>query len=110
MKFANFNWQQTEVDDTYRINIGDNLQFLAIDYLYEKMGVKSGGVKLSVGDVKDYSGKEYLILPMNWNIFDPNWMVGNKLSVSSKIIPVYLAMTLGGGTEMNTLTRKIYNI
>lgn len=47
MKFANFNWQRTEVDDTYRINIGDNLQFLAIDYLYEKMGIKSGGGVLS---------------------------------------------------------------
>lgn len=95
MRYANLYWQCTETGQNYRVNIGDNLQFMAIKYLYKKMGIVDQVIELTVEEVKKYNGKEYLILPLNWSFFDPAWMDGDRISISPKIIPVFLAMTLG---------------
>lgn len=97
MKYANLYWQSTEIDNAYKVNIGDNLQFLTIDYLYNKMGKSEEIVKLKIKEVKDYSGKDYLVLPLNWSLFDSSWMEDDKIAISPKIIPVFLAVTLGAG-------------
>lgn len=95
MRYANLYWQCMETGQNYRVNIGDNLQFMAIKFLYKKMGIEDQIVELTTKEVKDYDGREYLVLPLNWNLFDPGWMNEDELSISPKIIPVFLAMTLG---------------
>lgn len=99
MRYANLYWQCTETGQNYRVNIGDNLQFMAIKYLYKKMGIEDQIVELTTKEVKDYDGREYLILPLNWSFFDPAWMNGDMIAISPKIIPVFLAMTLGARHE-----------
>ena len=97
MKFANIDWQSTEIEnsDLWAINIGDNLQFMAVDYLYKSMNIqKSDIVYLSISEITKYKG-ERLILPLNWSIFDKNWMVNGKISISEDIDPVFLAVTTG---------------
>lgn len=97
MKYANIDWQSTEVENSnmWAINVGDNLQFMAVDYLYESMHIpKKDVVYLSINEIAKYRG-ERLILPLNWSIFDRNWMVDGKISISEYIEPVFLAVTMG---------------
>lgn len=99
MKFANlcFNKISTEKNDQYTINYGDILQFFIIDYLYSCMdGVrKEDIVRLQVDEISKYRGEEKLLLPLNWNLFDPKYMNEDKIAIPDKILPVFLAMTLG---------------
>lgn len=97
MKFANIYWQNTEIENSnlWAINVGDNLQFMAVDYLYKSMNVqKSDIVYLSISEITKYRG-EKLILPLNWSIFDKNWMIDGKISISEDIEPIFLAVTTG---------------
>lgn len=99
LKFANLYWQDIEIGENQKIqvNIGDWLQFFAIDYIYSQMNmsVSEDIIKISVEEVKTYSGNDYLILPLNWSLFDSKYMDGDKIAISPKIIPVFLSMTLG---------------
>lgn len=100
MKFANIYWQNTEIKNgTKRVNIGDNLQFFAIDNLYNKMKIDSKEiVYLKMEELCDYKG-EYLILPMNWSLFDLNYMKEDRIAISPYIFPVFLAMTIESATH-----------
>lgn len=96
MRYANIIWQNTEiVDSDYRtVNIGDTLQFFSIDYIYQLMGIKHDDiVYLSLYDLKSYRG-EKLILPLNWALFDLNYMQDSKLVISEDIEPIFLAVTI----------------
>ena len=98
MKFANINFQSTDLNDSryIAINMGDNLQFMAVDNLYSSMKISKSEIEyLSIDNVAKYSGNEKLMLPLNWSFFDPHWMNGDKLCIAEKIVPVFLAMTLG---------------
>lgn len=96
MKYANLYWQSTELNDSgFRaVNIGDNLQFLTIEYLYQCMGINKKDIcRLKMNELRTYSG-EHLVLPMNWALFDKNYMVEDKIAISDNIEPVFLAMTI----------------
>lgn len=99
MKYANISIERgyarsdlrVGIDVIRKINIGDYAQILAIDYLYEKMGVpKEEIVYIEYYDLFDYSG-EYVILPINFIFF--NAYYGERdLILSPKIIPVFLGI------------------
>lgn len=98
MKFANMTYVGTQISEhTQLINMGDYLQCLSIEYIYKKMGVEKGEIiHLSPKEIRNYGERESIILPLNWAIFDPNFMNEKKeLCLSPTIIPVFLAMTLG---------------
>ena len=110
MKYANLYWQNTELTgDNYRaVNIGDNLQFMVIDYLLQKFMPDKEVVKLQVSELQKYSG-ETLILPMNWSPFDLNYMKEDCIAISDKIIPVFLGTTIVSGTFREEYLNE-YNI
>ena len=68
---------------------------------------KSEIVYLSIADTVTYDG-EAIILPFNGSIFDQHWMIDNKISISEKITPVFLAMHLGRNYKEEYLNE--YNI
>lgn len=107
MRYANITWQNTELEDSnYKsVNIGDCLQFLIIEYIYKKMKIPSDEVvRLPIKDIKNYRG-EKLILPLNWSLFDINFMVENKINISDDIMPVFCAMTI----ESHTYKKDYFN-
>lgn len=99
MKYANISIERgfassnhrTGVDVIRKINIGDYAQILAIDYLYQMMGIDQKEiVYIEYYDLFDYSG-EYVILPINFIFF--NAYYGERdLILSPKIIPVFLGI------------------
>lgn len=111
MKYANLIWQNTEIKDSnYKsVNIGDCLQFLIIEYIYKKMNISTQEIlRLSMKDIKNYSG-EKLILPLNWSLFDINFMDENKINISADIIPVFCSMTIESHTYKDDYLNE-YNI
>lgn len=96
MKYANIIWHNTEIPNSeYRtVNIGDTLQFLAIDYIYQLAGIqKDEIVYLTLSDLKTYKG-EKLLLPLNWALFDLNYMDGIRIAISEDVEPLFLAVTI----------------
>lgn len=96
MKYANLRWQNTEIagGKTRTVNVGDIFQFLTIEYIYQKMDIaKDEIIRLSVDELSTYQG-EYVILPLNWNIFDKGFMLDGKIMISPRVIPVFLAVTI----------------
>lgn len=87
MKYANFcNIGRNNV------NIGDYLQFLAITYLYEQMGVQEKDIHyIGLCDVIDYNGED-IVLPINFSI--KNCIINGKMAISPRITPVFLAVQL----------------
>lgn len=111
MKFGNLYWHDTQNagSNVIAVNIGDNLQFMVIDYLYSKLLPETKQiVKLQMSDVKRYHGED-LILPMNWNLFEPAFMNNDRFAVSENIIPVFLAMTIESASYKETYFND-YNI
>lgn len=78
-------------NSTRKINIGDYAQILAIDHLYEVMGIPAKDIiYIEYYDLFDYDG-EYVILPINFIFF--NAYYGERdLILSPKIIPVFLGI------------------
>lgn len=88
MKFANYYFEGSQLN-----NLGDNLQLLAIDYIYQQMGIpKNDLIQISKHDLAIYDG-EYAILPVSMPLVDyvENGLAGR---FSPKIIPVFLGLTL----------------
>ncbi len=88
MKFANYQFEAHEKN-----NLGDNMQIIAIDYIYEKMGIDPEDiVYIDKNSLSSYEG-EYVILPVNMPLIDyqPNGICG---WFSNKIIPVFFGLTL----------------
>lgn len=110
MKYANLYWQNTETKNgVKKVNIGDNLQFMAIDNLYRKISLPQEEiVYLKIEELCHYKG-EYLILPMNWSLFDSNYMQEDKISISPYIIPVFLAVTIESAAHQDRYFNE-YNI
>lgn len=97
MKLANLYWMNTEINEKIRaVNFGDILQFKIIDELYHDFFPDCDVVKLALSDVSAYAG-EKLVLPLNWSLFDVNYMKGSYINISRDIIPVFLAMTIESG-------------
>lgn len=85
------------------ISAGDVLECLAIQRIYESMGVKENEiVDCYVHDLENYDG-EYIVVPINFYVWN--------IKYSRRVLPVYLGLTLGGGNpelterEKNTLRR-----
>lgn len=107
MKYANIGWQETVRGSKAAINLGDNLQFLAIDFIYNKMGIEDVHY-LDMSEVASYKG-EKLVLPLNWCLFDNNYMRGDYLDISDNIEPVFLGMTVCSRDEERFFNRENIN-
>lgn len=92
--FGSIDWCDTYVGNTARINIGDNFQFLALEYIYQTLGLESSLKKISLKDLRTYKG-ECLVVPLNWGLFDANWMENDNIAISCDIKPLFLSVTLG---------------
>ncbi len=78
--------KENEKDKKRIINIGDLFMCLAIKKIYDKMGVPEEDIiKIQTYDFTDYEG-EYVVLPMNF--------YENNLKISSRILPVFLALSI----------------
>jgi hypothetical protein len=94
MKFANYSFHARGVND-----LGDNMQIIAIDEIYKKMGVDLGDViYIDNQDLATYKG-EYVILPITMPLVDyrQNGIAGR---FSPKIVPVFLGLTMVKDTLM----------
>ena len=88
MKYANFSHNGKNVN-----TIGDQMQILAIDYLYETMGIDQKNiVYIDKDDLGHYNG-DSVVLPVSFPLFEyregglNNWF-------SEKIKPVFLGQTM----------------
>lgn len=88
MKFANYTFRARGVN-----NLGDNMQLIAIDKIYEAMGVPACDiVYIDKNDLASYKG-EYVIMPVTMPLVD--YTEGGICGrFSDHIIPVFLGLTL----------------
>ena len=87
MKFANIIFDQSG-----RLTIGDNIQLLAVQNLYEYMGIEYADVvRINYYDLASYNG-EYVILPISFPLFGYHYDV-NITQFSPRIIPVFLGVS-----------------
>lgn len=88
MKFANYHFQARGVN-----NLGDNMQILAIDHIYEQMGIDLRDVVyIDTNELATYRG-EYVILPVTMPLVDYR-EGGIAGRFSPWIIPVFLGLTM----------------
>ena len=74
------------------VNLGDAFELIAIDEIYERMGLdKKQIVGIDMYELDKYDG-ETVILPINF-MLAPQSMGANILQMSHKIIPVFLGVT-----------------
>lgn len=94
MKYANLITYKADLK-----NIGEDVQFMAIEHLYQYMGIPyEDVVRITYKEMFSYDGVEYLVLPVNV----PFWGIYGTLS--PKIIPVYLGIsTLGGDSIVDSM-------
>lgn len=88
MKFANYKFYAKGIN-----NLGDNIQIIALDYLYETMGIpKEDIIYIDTNELPIYEG-EYVVLPVTMPLvnFTPNGIAGR---FSDRIIPVFLGFTM----------------
>lgn len=98
MRFANISWFNSNIKNSNMqlVNMGDKLQFLSIDYIYNQMNIPADEIiKIESKQVQTYNGEEYLLLPINFSLFSSIFMGGERISISSKIIPVYIGAYIG---------------
>jgi len=88
MKYANYYFNARSVN-----NLGDNMQIIAIDNLYKKMGIDLDDVVyINTHDLATYDG-EYVILPVTMPLVD-YCEGGIAKRFSDKIIPAFLGLTM----------------
>lgn len=88
MKFANLTFQARGIN-----SIGDNMQLIAIDNLYKKMGItESEIIYIDYHKLADYDG-DYVVLPISMPMVDyiQDGLAGR---FSPRIIPVFLGLTM----------------
>lgn len=96
MKYANIISSGTRLR-----NYGEDIQLLAIEKLYEYMGIPYDEVvRITATELFTYDGDEYLLLPVNW----PFW--GSYSKLSDKIIPVYLGISALGDAITESMRFK----
>jgi len=103
MKFANYIFNARGVN-----NLGDNMQIIAIDAIYESMGIsKDEIIYIDKNDTGTYKG-EYVVLPVTMPLIDYT-EGGISGRFSPNIIPVFLGLTIAKDTlmkvEVNYLNR-----
>jgi len=78
------------------VNIGDDLQLVAIESLYERMGIpREEIVRIKLSELASYDG-EYCILPVSFPLY--GYREGTYITMfSPKIIPVFLALSIMSG-------------
>lgn len=74
------------------VNIGDAFELLAIDKLYNDMGITEDEIiEVDLENLNTYEGEE-IILPINFMLM--TYFMGNDIAdMSSKIIPVFLGVS-----------------
>lgn len=79
--------------DSHIINIGDDIQTMAIDQLYKSMGIKESEiVRIKYNELDKYDG-EYVVLPLNFNMRNIYYPEKKDFFVfSHKIIPVFIGV------------------
>ncbi len=88
MKYANLKFSARSIN-----NLGDNIQIIALDYIYELMGVsKNDIVYIDYHELSTYK-EEYVVLPIAFPMID---YVENGVSgrFSDHIIPVFISFVL----------------
>jgi hypothetical protein len=87
MKYANFD----SYNSANMVNIGDYLMLMAIQHVYDTMGINENAVyHLSRSNISDYTGEE-LVLPLVG--FPKRDCIKNgEIAISEKITPVFLAV------------------
>ena len=84
MKFANIIMTRKG-----RCTVGDDIQLIAIEYLYKYMGVDySNVIRIPFSELSTYDG-EYVVLPLSFPFYGYNNGT-NITNFSPKIIPVFL--------------------
>lgn len=94
MKYANITHNGLALNDETRIiNLGDTFESIAIERLYEQLGISTEKiVEIDLYELESYQGEE-VILPINF-MFMPQIMGVNLLNISSKIVPIFLGLAL----------------
>lgn len=76
----------------YCVDIGNDMQSLAVEYLYERLGIDGSQiVRIGYHELRTYEG-EYVILPMN--------MYGTKDEIcplSPRIVPLFIGFNYVSG-------------
>lgn len=88
MKYANYKFYAKGVN-----NLGDNMQLIAIDSIYDRMGIpKEDIIYIDKNEISTYKG-EYVVLPVTMPLVDytEDGICGR---FSDHIIPVFLGLTL----------------
>ena len=93
MKYANIR-RLGYKDGINRIGIGDYIQLLAIDNIYNEMNILSKITYLDLWDIRNYCG-EKVVLPVNQLLGGEPWFdeKGN-FCISENIIPIFIGVSL----------------
>ena len=93
MKYANI---FIDGNRSSSVNIGDDLQLIAVESLYKKMGIDYADVvRIGLSQLSSYDG-EYVILPVSFPLY--GYRDGLNITMfSPKIIPVFLGLSVMGG-------------
>lgn len=75
-----------------KINIGDFFQMdvlrrIVCDFIGDNV------VHLKMKDIRTYNGED-IILPMQWGLFYPSYMEGDRISISKNIHPIFISASL----------------
>lgn len=94
MKYANMVHNGLSPDKGDRvINLGDAFELIAVDRLYEQMKIPAREqTRVNLYELETYQGEE-IILPVNFMLM-PQIFNKNMLKMSSKIVPVFLGLTI----------------
>lgn len=81
-------------EDNRVVNLGDAFEIIAIDEIYERMGIsREQIVEIDMYELDKYNG-EPVILPINFMLATQS-MGANILKMSQNIIPIFLGVTFG---------------
>lgn len=90
MKYANLKYTKNR---TGSVNIGDDMQIMAISNLYKQIGIESDRIiKIDFSELSTYEG-EYCVLPISF----PLYGYQNEFNItnfSPYIIPVFLSLSI----------------
>lgn len=96
MKYANIR-RLGYKDGINRIGIGDYIQLLAIDNIYDELGFLSDAIYMDLWDIHDYRG-EKIVLPINQLLGGEPWLDKNgNFYISEDIIPIFIGISLRRG-------------
>lgn len=90
MKYANIIFDGNRKGS---VNIGDDLQLVAIENLYKRMGIPDEDIiRIGLSELSTYDG-EYCILPVSFPLY--GYREGTYITMfSAKIVPVFLALSI----------------